>query len=210
MNRLHWMGAALAAALAGCATAPAPAPKAEPAKPAASPAAAAAPAAAPAPAAQAAAPGAQAREFYVVLPEDGRYYAFGSFKAYQDYLAHGEVPLTRTRVGVGPAGRTVVFAITNDDVRSGQPSVPEQVFDGKLPAAAGFYGEVFKNGRYYVFGELKDLLDFAAFGEVPYSFTDVGAGPNGATIVWVMNKDSFAKGRPAERIERFRQQRQGK
>ncbi|TSE21613.1 hypothetical protein Talka_00289 [Tepidimonas alkaliphilus] len=205
MNRLHWMGAAAAAALlAGCATQPAPAPKAEPAKPAAAPApapAAAAPAAAPA-------ASAQAREFYVVLPEDGRYYAFGSFKLYQDYLAHGEVPLTRTRIGAGPGGRTVVFAITNDDVKSGQPSQPEQVFDGKLAAAPGFYGEVFKDGRYYVFGELKDLLDFAAFGEVPYSFTDIGAGPNGATIVWVMNKDSFAKGRPAERIERFRQQRQ--
>ncbi|MDM7456021.1 MAG: hypothetical protein P3W97_001830 [Tepidimonas sp.] len=202
MNRLHWMGAAVAAAfLAGCATQPATAPTAATQSEAAKPAATSA--------ATPAASTAQAREFYVVLPEDGRYYAFGTFKLYQDYLAHGEVPLTRTRIGAGPNGRTVVFAITNDDVKRGQASVPEQVFDGKLGAAADFYGEVFKDGRYYVFDELKDLMDFAAFGEVPYSFTDIGAGPNGATVVWVMNKTSYAKGRPAARIERFKRLRQG-
>ncbi|MFN3611450.1 hypothetical protein [Tepidimonas sp.] len=201
MNPLYWMGAAAAAVvLAGCATQSAPAPKAEAAKPAATGASAAA--AAPAVTAE-------ANEFYVVLPEDGRYYAFGSFKLYKDYLAHGEVALTRTRIGAGPDGRTVVFGVTGEDIKSGKPSLAELVFDAKLVPSKEFYGEVYKNGRYYVFGQLKDLLEFAAHGEVPYSFTDIGAGPNGATIVWVVDKQGFAKGRPEARMQHFQRLRKG-
>jgi hypothetical protein len=55
-----------------------------------------------------------------------------------------------------------------------------------------------------VFGDLKDMMAFTAYGEVPYSYTDIGAGPKGETLVWVMNKDSYKKGRPASTIERFR------
>ena len=73
-----------------------------------------------------------------------------------------------------------------------------------LPAAAGFYGEAFKNNRFYVFGDLKDMKDFIAFGEVPYSYTDIGAGPKGETLVYVMNKDSYAKGKPQDRSDRFK------
>jgi hypothetical protein len=199
MSHRPLIGAAVVAALlAGCATQPAPAPKAEAPKADAKPAAAA-------PAAQP-----EATEYFVVQPEDGRYYAFGSFKLYQDYLAHGEVALTRTRIGAGPTGQTVVFGITNDDVKAGKPSVAELVFDAKLSPAPNFYGEVFKGGRYYVFDNLKALKEFAAFGEVPYSYTDIGAGPNGATIVWVMDKDSYAKGKPTQRMQRFQALRQGK
>jgi hypothetical protein len=48
------------------------------------------------------------------------------------------------------------------------------------------------------------MTDFAAFGEVPYSYTDIGAGPKGETIVMVMNKDSYPKGKPNGRMERFK------
>lgn len=145
-----------------------------------------------------------AKEYFVVLPEDGRYYAFGDLKTYFSYLAHGEVALTRSKIGVGPTGNTVVFGITADDVKNNTPSLGEQVFEGKLSGGADFYGEVFKDGRYYVFDDLKDLLAFAAFGEVPYSYTDIGTGPKGESLVWVMNKDSYAKGRPTGRIDRFK------
>lgn len=161
-------------------------------------------------AATTAAEAALAKEYYVVLPEDGRIYAFGRAKDYLDYLAHGEVTLTRTRIGAGPNGRTVVFGITGDDVKKNRPSQGELLFDGKLQGAADFHGEVLKDGRYYVFGAFKDMSDFIAFGEVPYSFTDIGAGPNGATVVWVMNKDSIKKGRPTATMERFKSLRAGK
>ncbi|TSE35274.1 hypothetical protein [Tepidimonas charontis] len=191
------IGLVAVVALAGCAT------QSQPAAKAAAPAAAA-PAAAPAP--QAAA---EVREFYVVLPEDGRYYAFGDFKVYQSYLTHGEVALTRTRIGAGPNGMTLVFGITNDDVKKESPSAGELAYDGKVPVAKDFYGEVFKDGRYYVFDDLAQLKDFASHGEVPYSFTDIGVGPNGASLVWVMNAQSVKEGKPQGRMQRFQALRRG-
>jgi len=175
---------AVAALAAGCATDPAPATKASPAP---------APAAASAPV-----------ELFVVLPETGRVHAFGDTKNYFDFLAHGEVALTRTQVGAGPGGKTLVYGITGDDVKANKPSRGEQIMSGALPATTGFYGEVYKGNRYYLFGEIKDLKDFTAFGEVPYSYTDIGAGPKGESIVFVMNKDSYAKGKPADRMARFK------
>lgn len=193
-------GTAAILALSGCATdmpqtaqAPAPIQNAQ-----AAPAAVAAPAIA------------MAKEFYVVLPESGRIHAFGDTKNYFDFLAHAEVALTRTQIGAGPGGKTVVYGITKDDVKKNTPSLAEQIFQDKLAPAADFYGEAFKAGRYYVFGDLKDMKAFTAFGEVPYSFTDIGAGPKGETLVWVMNKDSYKKGRPLAVIERFKQIRASK
>lgn len=188
IHTLRFSALAVAAALlAGCAT---PAPSA-PAPAASKPAAAAG----------------MAKEFYVVLPEDGRIYAFGDTKNYTDYKRHGEVTLTRTRVGEGPGGKTLVFGITPDDVKTDRPSLGEQVMNGTLPPASDFYGEAFKGGRYFIFGSLKDMKDFIAFGEVPYSYTDIGAGPKGETLVYVMDKDSYAKGKPQERVERFKSMR---
>jgi hypothetical protein len=189
---------AVVALAAGCATDPAPATKAAPPAAAAAPASAAAPAAAPASAPV---------ELYVVLPDTGRIHAFGDTKNYFDFLAHGEVALTRTQIGAGPGGKTLVFGITGDDVKANRPSRGEQVMSGGLPATGGFYGEVFKDGRFYLFGDFKDMKDYMAFGEVPYSYTNVGAGPKGETIVMVMNKDSYAKGRPDGRMARFAQLR---
>jgi hypothetical protein len=177
--------AAIAALAAGCTTTPAPAPA--PAKPPVSTPAAATTA-----------------DLFVVLPESGRVHAFGDTKNYFDFLAHGEVALTRTRIGAGPGGRTLVYGITSADVKANQPSRAEQILEGTLPAGTAFYGEAFKSGRYYVFGELKDMKDFTAFGEVPYSYTDIGVGPKGETLVYVMNKDSYKKGKPQDRADRFK------
>jgi hypothetical protein len=140
----------------------------------------------------------------MVLPETGRIHVFGDTKNYFDFLEHGEVALTRTVIGGGPGGKTLVYGITGDDVKANVPSRGELVLNGKDTGMAPFYGEAFKNGRYYLFGDLKDMTDFAAFGEVPYSYTDIGVGPKGETIVYVMNKDSYAKGKPMDRVQRFR------
>lgn len=193
-------GMAAVLALSGCATdmnQTAPAAAAPAAKPAA-------------PAVEKVAAEPTAKEFFIILPESGRIHVFGDTKNYLQYLANGEVALTRTQIGVGPKGETVVYGITSDNVKKNQPSLGELVFQDKLPAAEDFYGEVFKNGRFYVFGNLKDMKAFASFGEVPYSYTDIGAGPKGETLVWVMNKDSYKKGRPLATIERFKQIRAAK
>lgn len=186
---------AIAALAAACATAPAPSPLSSPAP--------VAPAPKPASMSTASSTAAQA-ELYVVLPDTGRVHAFGDTKNYFDFLAHGEVALTRSQIGAGPGGKTLVFGITGDDVKANAPSRGEQILSGAIPAGDAFYGEVFKDNRFYLFGDLKDMTNFTAFGEVPYSYTDIGAGPKGESIVFVMNKDSYAKGKPEERMARFK------
>jgi len=197
--------AAVMLALSGCATDVQKAAPAAPVQAAAPVVAPAAPAAA-----VTAVPAPTASEFFIVLPESGRIHVFGDAKNYLNYLAHGEVALTRTQIGAGPKGQTIVYGITGDDVKKNTASLGEQIYQDKLPGAEDFYGEVFKSGRYYVFGDLKDMKAFAAFAEVPYSYTDIGAGPKGETLVWVMNKDSYKKGRPLATIERFKQIRSAK
>lgn len=188
----------MATILAACAsTAPSP-----------TPAPAAAPVAAVKPVVAVAANAQGPVDLFMVLPDTGRIHAFGDTKNYFDFVTHGEVALTRTQVGAGPGGKTLVFGITGDDVKLNKPSMGEEVLSGKL-AGTSFYGEALRDGRYFLFGSLKDMTDFVAFGEIPYSYTDIGAGPKGETIVMVMNKDSFAQGRPVSRLERFKAIRAG-
>jgi hypothetical protein len=119
------------------------------------------------------------------------------------------VALTRTAIGAGPGGKTIVYGITADDVKANKPSAAETILAAATPAPAAFYGEVFRDGRFFLFGSLQDMTNFTAFGEVPYSYTDIGAGPLGETLVYVMNKDSYAKGKPMDRLERFKALRAG-
>jgi hypothetical protein len=191
--------ATLASIVAACATAPEPASTAK-----------AAPAPAPAAAAAAAPARAEKMYYFMVMPEDGRIYVFGDPKNYLAYREHNEVPLTRTRIGVGPQGQTVVFGITNDDVKANRPSTAEMIFDKKLSLKDPFYGEVVKDGRYHVFGAAKDFQDFLEHNEITYTFATIGEGPKGASVIYALNKDTVKQGRPTVLIEEFKALRAGK
>lgn len=185
-NGLHLaLAGALAAGVAGCATQ---------AGTAASAGASAA----------AAAQSAAAEQYYfLAYPETGRLHAFGDVKTYLMFMENGEVPLTRSRVGAGPQGQTVVFGITGEDVKQNRPSAGELFFDGKAQSADPFYGEVFKGGRYHVFGNWGDFKDYLSHGEITYTFTQVGTGPRGETVIYALNKETSKKGAPAALIEKF-------
>lgn len=143
-------------------------------------------------------------QYFAVLPEDGRYYLFGDAQLYLSYLKHGEVALTHTRIGASPTQTTVVFGMTNADAKSSKPLAAETLFDGKATTTSPFYGEAFKDGRYYVFNDFKDMNIFLEHGEAALAFTDIGTGPNGASLVWVMNNHSMKKGRPLETMAMFK------
>jgi hypothetical protein len=148
-------------------------------------------------------PSAAATHYFLVYPKEGRLWAFGDVRNYLMYLEHGEVTLTRTRIGVGPNGETVIFGITPDDVKTNQPSAAELVFDGKAVGGEDFYGEVVKGGRYHVFGEWQDLKDYLKHGEMIYTFTEIGTGPRGETVIYALNRNTSKEGRPVRLIERF-------
>jgi hypothetical protein len=194
--------------MSGCATQSntAKAPESKPA--AATTAAVAAPAAPAAPAASAAAAQPVAvptQHYFLVFHENGRIYPIADAKNYLAFLDVNELIYTRTRVGAGPAGETLVFGIEKKEADDlAKPSVVEQLYDGKMEVDGPFYGEVIKDGRFHVFGTWQDFKDYLVNKEITYTFTEVGTGPKGETVIYAMNKKTSAEGRPVALIESFK------
>ncbi|OGT13677.1 MAG: hypothetical protein A3J49_00030 [Gallionellales bacterium RIFCSPHIGHO2_02_FULL_57_16] len=149
--------------------------------------------------------------YFLVFHENGRIYAFGDTRNYLMFLENGEVPLTRTRIGGGPEGQTVIFGITKSESKNlDRLSSGEMFYDGKMGEADPFYGEVLRDGRFYVFGEWKDFQDYLAHKEVTFTFTEIGTGPKGETVIYALNSKTKKQGRPVALIEAFKQLRKAK
>lgn len=185
--RAFLLTAAVTAAAVGCAS---------PEKPAPATAAAAAPATA------------QKVTYFMVVPESGRLHVFADPKTYLMYLANGEVPYTRTRIGAGPQGQTVVFGLGKSELKA-TPSTAEKIFDGSMPGGDDFYAEVVRNGRYHVFGSWRDFQDFMKNNEITYTFTQIGSGPKGESVIYALNKETVKKSPPTAMMEQFRRLRTG-
>ena len=191
------LSAALAlVAFSGCATSQnATAPKAE-AKPAV---VASAPVMAP------------TQHYFLVFHENERIYPIADVKNYLAFMEVDELIYTRTRVGEGPNGETLVFGIEKSESKDlSKRSKAEMIYDGKLEPVDPFYAEVVKDGRYHVFGNAKDFKDYLVNKEITYTFTEVGTGPKGETVIYAMNKATSKQGRPVKLIEAFHALRQAK
>lgn len=184
--------------MSGCATQPntAKAPESKPAATvtAVTPTAAAQPATVP------------LQHYFLVFHENGRIYPIADAKNYLAFLDVDELIYTRTRVGEGPQGETIVFGIQKAESKDlAKPSVAEQLYGGKMEVAGPFYGEVVKDGRFHVFGTWQDFKDYLVNKEITYTFTEVGSGPKGETVIYAMNKKTSKDGRPVALIEAFKQ-----
>ncbi|MFN3543657.1 MAG: hypothetical protein ACK4UX_02250 [Thiobacillus sp.] len=197
-RNLSYAAAALLAIgmLGGCASQ-------APAKPESKPAAASAPATQATAAAQPAA--APTEVYFLVFHENGRIYPIADADNYLAFLAHDELIFTRTRIGAGPEGETVVFGIEKKEADDlAKPAKAELFYDGKYEPKGPFYGEVIRDGRFYVFGEWADFKDYLAHKEITYTFAEIGTGPRGETVIYALNKDTVKQGRPTKLIERFK------
>lgn len=186
--------------LGGCASQASAKPESKPAAATLAPVAAVATA----PAAQAAA--AVTDNYFLVFHENGRIYPIADAKNYLAFLEHNELIFTRTRIGSGPEGETLVFGIEKkeaDDLN--KPAKAELFHDGKYEPAGPFYGEVIRDGRFYVFGEWKDFKDYLAHKEITFTFAEIGAGPKGETVIYALNKDTVKQGRPVKLVEQFKE-----
>lgn len=154
---------------------------------------------------------AKVQNYFLVHHENGRLYPFADAENYLNFMQVDEVIYTRTRVGAGPDGETIVFGIQKKEAEDlARPALAEQLFDGKLEIAGPFYGEVFRNGRYHVFGEWADFKDYLAHKEIVFTFTEVGSGPRGESVIYALNKKTKDQGRPVALIDAFSALRQPK
>ena len=136
------------------------------------------------------------------MHHENRIYVFYDRKLLKEFQAVGETPFRLTRIGVGPNGETMVFGLTKHDKKMKKPIPAIELYDGKIKADA-IYAEMYKHGRIYVFNNFDDMKTVRNFGHPNFMFTQIGAGPKGETVVYVLNKSNKKK-RPDALIEDFK------
>jgi hypothetical protein len=141
---------------------------------------------------------------YYEVYQDGRIYVFDDFATYDSFNQVRETAFRLTRIGAGPAGETVVFGLQDKDKKMTQGIGSVDLFDGKAEGLAdGFYAEIVRDGRFYVFNSWEDVKTFRLTGKAALRYTDIGAGPGGETVVYVLN-ESNKKQMPTALIEQFK------
>lgn len=129
---------------------------------------------------------------YYEYHQEGRIYVLADAKDLGQFLDVGEIPLRLTRVGAGPNGETVVFAIAGPEKNKNDGFGSVEIFDGRREGyAKGFYAEVYKDNRYRVFG---DWASFAAYRRTG-QFTPARtlAGPKGAEVQFARADDALVR-----------------
>lgn len=134
--------------------------------------------------------------------DHGRIHVFYDRKTFDSYKSVGETAYRLTRIGAGPNGETVVFGLPKEDKKKGGNTAAAMLWDGKTEVSS-FYGELSKHGRIYVFSEKADMDFVRKIGEPSYMYTEIGSGPKGETVVYVLNKNNKKK-KPVALIAKFK------
>ncbi|WP_415900755.1 hypothetical protein [Neptuniibacter sp. QD48_11] len=139
------------------------------------------------------------------VSHEGRHYVFDDFATYQSFLTVGETSYRKVFIGGGPKGETLVFGLTGADKKKMSGIASIDMFNGEMAGAESFYGEMRgEDGRLYVFSTLEDMEDVRTVGEAPYRFTQIAAGPQGQTVVFVLNKNNKKK-QPVALMAKFKE-----
>ncbi|HEY9147854.1 MAG TPA: hypothetical protein VIQ22_02495 [Gammaproteobacteria bacterium] len=145
-------------------------------------------------------------EDYYEVHAEGRIHVFDDAPTYLSFLSVGETAFRKVRIGDGPKGETVVFGLTAEDKKKSEGIAGIDMFDGKLQGGEPFYGEIVNEGRINVFNNWQEMQVYKQTGEAAYRYTDIGSGPKGETVVYVLTKEE-KKHRPDATIAKFRQMR---
>lgn len=148
---------------------------------------------------------AQAEQFFEVHKE-GRIFLFSEFDLYQDFIKNGHTAYYTALIGAGPHGETLKFGLTSQQKSKLSGIQHIDLYQGKQEAADDFYGEMLMDGRIYVFSSWADMVLTRESGEAALRFSDIGAGPNGETVIYVLNS-SNKKQRPDALMAAFKQMR---
>lgn len=140
-------------------------------------------------------------DFYEVH-EEGRIYLFDDLATYKSFNEVGETAFRKVYIGEGGKGETLVFGLTSQDKKKTSGIASIDMYQGKLPAAEGFYGEMRMEGRIYVFDDYAEMAKVRETGEAAYRYTDIGNGPKGETVVYVLTSDK-KKHKPVAMIAAF-------
>lgn len=144
----------------------------------------------------------KAMELYEV-DHDGRINVFYDRPTFKSFLQVGETIYRLTKIGSGPKGETIVYGLTKADKKKPENVDAIKLYEGKISTPENFYAEMHKHGRIYVFSSFEDMKPVREFGHPNFFYTEIGAGPKGETVVYVLNKNTKKK-RPDSLITKFK------
>ena len=130
--------------------------------------------------------GSEEMEIYEVH-HNGRIHVFYNRDLYKEFLQLGETSFRLTRIGAGPKGETMVFGLISEDKKKAHDSVGIKLYDKIMAPSDQFYGEMIKHGRIYVFTKFEDMKTVRDFGHPNFFYSEIGAGPKGETVIYVLN-----------------------
>lgn len=135
--------------------------------------------------------------------QDGRIYVFYDRNLFKEFVALGETPFRLTRIGAGPNGETLVFGLTKHDKKNPGKVNVINYYDHRIQAPEHIYAEMHRHGRIYVFDKFEEMKPVRQFGHPNLFYTEIGAGPKGETVVFVLNEENKKK-RPDALIDKFK------
>ena len=134
--------------------------------------------------------------------KDGRIHIFYDKELHKEFMQLGETSYRLTKIAAGPNRETMVFGLTKKDKKLKKPVPAIELYAGKLKQD-NIYAEMYKHGRIYVFNSFKDMETVRAFGHPNYMYSQISAGPNRETVVYVLNNKTKKK-RPDALIAEFK------
>lgn len=102
---------------------------------------------------------------YFEVHRDGRIHVFSEPGAYQAWQQTGELPMTVTLPGAGPAGETLVFQRVGGAEAFGGRGPAQRLYSGELMGIeTGFHGEIHRQDGVWVFSRGSLLREFKLLG----------------------------------------------
>jgi len=135
------------------------------------------------------APALNNEDWYQVRTEENLY-LFDDYSVYRTFLETGKAPVLRDLGEKDKWGQSVVLALGADQQDLPLEKIAAyQFYRVALPSAWPFYGELRQDEVIYVFRRAGDMTEMNNIGEPTFRFTDIGGGPNGERVVYVLAKE---------------------
>lgn len=139
-------------------------------------------------------------DWYLVRTDE-TLYVFDDATVYRDYLVTGKTTYTKDVGEKDKFGQNIVLVVRAEDQSKDVKKIAGyQFLKQSLPPAAGFYGEIRKDGVIYVAQRYGDMVDMNGLGEPIFRHTEIASGPNGERVVYLMQKEET---KPVGLIARF-------
>lgn len=140
-------------------------------------------------------------DWYQVRTEENLY-LFDDYSVYRDFLVSGKAPVLRDLGEKDKWGQDVVLALGADAQNKPLEQIAAyQFYRVALPSAWPFYGEIRQDEVIYVFRRAGDMTEMNSIGEPVFRYTDIGGGPNGERVIYVLAKEEKL---PEDTIKQFK------